>query len=588
MEWCSSLIKVWLRSCATVERRTADKRTVSARARQLNHRLKNRKSAIAGRREAERLEAAAKEERLRSPVSQIPNGQPLRSRTNGDGPSTVSPTSGFVAVNSKQPTTNGHAKVSDQEHGGHVSGRGVNGSSSQSASAATHAELLSKFQTSSERSFNAADYPSRRNSTNSRRSLGSKSKSKPIDADDFSLALNQSSSVPIPNTPSQLLPQAKASPAERLDDNGPYKADMMLRMEQLNRGDRVQPPCDRCRRLHMDCLKNLTACIGCTKKHAKCSWKDVEAQELKDHPFVPRVALEGKRKGGEDTEEHLASKAEKTKKDWSKEGQGVRDEELLGEDSDDDAVESMEIESMEDGAKRQSWRSPSAHTPDKDVALERQDRSPVPVSHAHPPADPPSPSLREQVDRAFGRAAGGAHSPQPAPPLQLPSASADAPPLAVGAPTSSPIPAPPQAHMRNSVDVDRHDRNGSDLDYKKTTTATTTATTTTTPPLDSRERIDLYQQLKAAAVEAESGVSDFSGRVSRDRKDRKDDALRVYTAASGPPGTMEDEDEDVGRRDGDGKGDVVGLGVGVGVAVGHAGGESGRCGEGDGGKREVL
>jgi len=30
----------------------------------------------------------------------------------------------------------------------------------------------------------------------------------------------------------------------------------------------------------MDCLKNLTACVGCTKKHAKCSWRDVREEEL--------------------------------------------------------------------------------------------------------------------------------------------------------------------------------------------------------------------------------------------------------------------------------------------------------------------
>lgn len=31
----------------------------------------------------------------------------------------------------------------------------------------------------------------------------------------------------------------------------------------------------------MDCLKNLTACMGCTKKHAKCSWKEVREPELR-------------------------------------------------------------------------------------------------------------------------------------------------------------------------------------------------------------------------------------------------------------------------------------------------------------------
>jgi hypothetical protein len=36
-------------------------------------------------------------------------------------------------------------------------------------------------------------------------------------------------------------------------------------------------PCDRCRLLHMDCRKSLgnsTTCVGCTKKHVKCSWAD--------------------------------------------------------------------------------------------------------------------------------------------------------------------------------------------------------------------------------------------------------------------------------------------------------------------------
>lgn len=30
----------------------------------------------------------------------------------------------------------------------------------------------------------------------------------------------------------------------------------------------------------MDCVKNLTACQGCTRKHARCSWKDVSEGEV--------------------------------------------------------------------------------------------------------------------------------------------------------------------------------------------------------------------------------------------------------------------------------------------------------------------
>ena len=91
------------------------------------------------------------------------------------------------------------------------------------------------------------------------------------------------SPVPIPNTPSNLLPASsqRASLQPEKDDGGPFKVEMVHRMESLAKGERIIPPCDRCRRLHMDCLKNLTACMGCTKKHAKCSWKEVREPELR-------------------------------------------------------------------------------------------------------------------------------------------------------------------------------------------------------------------------------------------------------------------------------------------------------------------
>jgi len=95
--------------------------------------------------------------------------------------------------------------------------------------------------------------------------------------------------VPIPNTPSSLLPPPKSSSHYERDDGGPFKMEMVSRMEELQRGERVLPPCDRCRRLHMDCLKNLTACMGCTKKHAKCSWKDVKEEELRQYPPPSRA-----------------------------------------------------------------------------------------------------------------------------------------------------------------------------------------------------------------------------------------------------------------------------------------------------------
>lgn len=52
------------------------------------------------------------------------------------------------------------------------------------------------------------------------------------------------------------------------------------RVEKLGRGDTIYPPCDRCRRLRVQCTKHLTACQGCTKKHAKCSWKGMMDEEV--------------------------------------------------------------------------------------------------------------------------------------------------------------------------------------------------------------------------------------------------------------------------------------------------------------------
>jgi hypothetical protein len=81
-------------------------------------------------------------------------------------------------------------------------------------------------------------------------------------------------SPPVPSTALQ------PPPAKEKEVDSPYKAEMVARMDTLKRGERILPPCDRCRRLHMDCVKNLTACQGCTKKHAKCSWRDVRQSEV--------------------------------------------------------------------------------------------------------------------------------------------------------------------------------------------------------------------------------------------------------------------------------------------------------------------
>jgi hypothetical protein len=65
-----------------------------------------------------------------------------------------------------------------------------------------------------------------------------------------------------------------------LESSQPYRPICQASMDSLPRGQRVIPPCDRCRRLRMDCLKNLTSCAGCTRKHARCHWRDVTSEEV--------------------------------------------------------------------------------------------------------------------------------------------------------------------------------------------------------------------------------------------------------------------------------------------------------------------
>ena len=93
----------------------------------------------------------------------------------------------------------------------------------------------------------------------------------------------------------------------------------------------------------MDCLKNLTACMGCTKKHAKCSWKDVVDEELRDNPIMARPGgavgkEDGKEEGGFENLPIIsgAKVGKEYVRDEGKMQQGVRDEELLGEDSEEE------------------------------------------------------------------------------------------------------------------------------------------------------------------------------------------------------------------------------------------------------------
>lgn len=208
---------------------------------------------------------------------------------------TPTPPGGFVAVNARPHESNNNSHGHGHSH-------------SNGASSTTRHDLLAKFHTvndrrSSSQNVNVAadarrpsvgphalSHPSTPVTNTSRappkpaevQAPLAPNHARPPQLNEAELQSMMNSPVPIPNTPSSLLPAASqraSQPAEK-DDGGPFKTEMVHRMESLGKGERILPPCDRCRRLHMDCLKNLTACMGCTKKHAKCSWKEVREGEL--------------------------------------------------------------------------------------------------------------------------------------------------------------------------------------------------------------------------------------------------------------------------------------------------------------------
>ncbi|KAK6858712.1 hypothetical protein PG995_005276 [Apiospora arundinis] len=84
---------------------------------------------------------------------------------------------------------------------------------------------------------------------------------------------------PPPSLSSQPSPSYHSEPiAHDVDEE--HRALVTARIDKLGRGYPISPPCDRCRRLKRPCLKNLTACQGCTKKHARCVWKGITDDEV--------------------------------------------------------------------------------------------------------------------------------------------------------------------------------------------------------------------------------------------------------------------------------------------------------------------
>ncbi|RYP59609.1 hypothetical protein DL771_010833 [Monosporascus sp. 5C6A] len=126
-----------------------------------------------------------------------------------------------------------------------------------------------------------------------------------------------SSASSVPPTPSALamaeipptiMPQQPLWPGSRpsgvdsavRDSDEENRALVTPKIEKLESGTPIQPPCDRCRRLKISCIKNRTACQGCTKKHGKCGWKALTKEEM------ARLKDEASRECGGDGDESRA------------------------------------------------------------------------------------------------------------------------------------------------------------------------------------------------------------------------------------------------------------------------------------------
>ncbi|CRG89415.1 hypothetical protein PISL3812_06451 [Talaromyces islandicus] len=271
---------------------TAMADSAAARARQLSYRLKSRRNAIVTRRETDRNKSSHSSplrEQHVSPDPAVSNGHSASAHPQ-------SPSGGFTAVNSgrtpDEPHEDPHSNLS---HPNTDNITIINGTNIKGASPATRAELMKKFFTTADQNGRENDPPAASSSSTSttHRPRGS-------DASEFGgPAAYSNNPVAIPNTPSSLLPQPKPATHHERDDGGPFKMEMVARMDELQRGERILPPCDRCRRLHMDCLKNLTACVGCTKKHAKCSWKDVKEEEIHGNSIQSQNSSTTREGGGD-------------------------------------------------------------------------------------------------------------------------------------------------------------------------------------------------------------------------------------------------------------------------------------------------
>lgn len=255
---------------------------VAARTRQLSHRLKGRRAAILERR------------------AEGGSGTPAKAgaQVTTTAPSLASSGGGFTAVNSASSRPSGESEAAlgsntavRNELLRHFEGLPHNQSHSraqprQQSIAIPEGSQIHK-QSDSHREPGRADSTASSLSPVPTNPLANDALSYYVtDTPPVSRQAGASGHRPSSSTSSQAVGQAPYKhnfsrplpPA--LESSQPFRPLCQAHMDSLSRGQRVLPPCDRCRRLRMDCVKNLTSCAGCTKKHARCHWREVTRDEL--------------------------------------------------------------------------------------------------------------------------------------------------------------------------------------------------------------------------------------------------------------------------------------------------------------------
>ncbi|KXT07202.1 hypothetical protein AC578_2323 [Pseudocercospora eumusae] len=266
---------------------------VAARTRQLSHRLKGRRAAILERRAEGGSGTPAK-----APSSMTTTIPPPSSTASASAPASAS---GFVAVN-----TTANAPPSRAS--------GESAEPSLGSSAAVRNELLRHFESLPHNQGQGRAQTRHHGASGSIDASSSSQKLSNVDTAHEGATSNTSSLSPVPTTlyANEHLPYTSADSARTttlhrpssstgnpytithaplkhnfsrplppaLESSQPFRPLCQAHMDSLPRGHRVLPPCDRCRRLRMDCVKNLTSCAGCTRKHARCHWRDVSRDEL--------------------------------------------------------------------------------------------------------------------------------------------------------------------------------------------------------------------------------------------------------------------------------------------------------------------